>query len=279
MNGRYMEPRAGLDPLEKMEVTNHCREWNHCSSAKAVPTKLSQLMILLPSPSSHLRLDLPSGIFPSDFPVKFCIPSHPSYFQIWFQSHVTSSFMNCNIANEMVTFRNLHNSSTRFQHYCRAGLQTHLSKRGAHNICFPVYFRRKRASVRAGLLRIGQVFLSPVKICVTVGYDKLLFHERYDPGLPVIQTRFVHHTFMHGLFNRVQRRRLWLKMQRQMDVKEVHGRLITDTIPTMAWIKWGTTRTPGRIIHAPGNITSEHLQNTNLFGVHTVGFFFFWGGR
>jgi len=63
--------------------------------------------ILLPSPSSHLRLDLPSGILPSDFPVKFCILRHPSYFRIRFQSQVTSSFMNCRIAHEMATSRNL----------------------------------------------------------------------------------------------------------------------------------------------------------------------------
>jgi hypothetical protein len=34
-----------------------------------------------------------------------------------------------------------------------------------------------------------------------------------------------------------------------MDVKEVDGRLITGIIPTLAWMKRGTTRTPGRIIH------------------------------
>jgi len=44
MNGRYMDPRAGLDPLQKMKVTCHCWEWNHGSSAQPVPSKLSQLM-------------------------------------------------------------------------------------------------------------------------------------------------------------------------------------------------------------------------------------------
>jgi len=115
--------------------------------------------ILLRPPSSHLRLDLPSAIFPSDFPVIFCIPSHPPYFRIWFQSHVTSSFMNGHIANKMATFRNLHNSSTRFQHYYTAGLQTNLLSKCAHNICFPLHFRRNMTSVGAGLLRIGQVCL------------------------------------------------------------------------------------------------------------------------
>lgn len=125
----------------------------------------SSWRILLRPPSSHFRLDLPSGIFPSDFPVIFCIPSHPSYFRIWFQSHVTSSFVNCHIAHKMATFRNLHNSSTRFQHYYTAGLQTHpLSKCGAHNIFFPLHFRRNMTSVGAGLLRISHVFLSPVKM-------------------------------------------------------------------------------------------------------------------
>jgi len=150
-----------------MKVTCHYREWNHGSSAKPVPSKLSKLMTsyFIRPPSSRLRLDLPSGIFPSDFPVIFCIPSHPSNFRIWFQSHVTSSFMNCHIAHKMAAFRNLHNSSTKFQHYYTAGLQTHLlSKCGAHNICFPSHFRRNMTSVVAGLLRIGQVFLSPVKM-------------------------------------------------------------------------------------------------------------------
>jgi hypothetical protein len=44
MNGRYMAPRAGMDPKEKIKVTCHYREWNHGSSAKPVPSKLSQLM-------------------------------------------------------------------------------------------------------------------------------------------------------------------------------------------------------------------------------------------
>ena len=55
------------------------------------------------------------------------------------------------------------------------------------------------------------------------------------------------------------------------DVKKFDGRLTTGIIPTLAWVKW-TTGTPWRIIHAPGKITTEHLPNTNLFGLHTVGF-------
>ena len=86
---------------------------NGTTSPRTSPYRLSHpssWLILLPSPS-HLRLDLPSGIFPSNFPVQFCIPSHPSYFRIWFQSYTTSSFMNCQIAYEMAIFRNPRNSS------------------------------------------------------------------------------------------------------------------------------------------------------------------------
>jgi len=48
---------------------------------------------------------------------------------------------------------------------------------------------------------------------------------------------FIIRLFVYGLFNRVRRRRLLLKMHRQMDVKEVDGRLNTGTIPTLAWIR------------------------------------------
>jgi hypothetical protein len=55
---------------------------------------------------------------------------------------------------------------------------TLLSKYHVHKDCFTLYFRKNVTCLSVGLLRICQVFSVFCKT-VSVGYDKLLFHEQY----------------------------------------------------------------------------------------------------
>ena len=61
-------------------------------------------------------------------------------------------------------------------------LQTHLlSKCCIHKkYCVSLYFRKNMTCLDVGLLRICQAFFCRLLNCVLVGYDRLLFHERFS---------------------------------------------------------------------------------------------------
>jgi hypothetical protein len=85
------------------------------------------------------------------------------------------------IAQETAIFRNSHNSSNWdaritgqliYKHTCQNVVCT-------NNVLFS-YLRKNITCLNVGLLRIGQVFYCLLKYRVSMGYEKLLFHVRYD---------------------------------------------------------------------------------------------------